>query len=290
VQTCLGLKFETFEGRLKQMRPGSERQKAKEKQVAPKADDDAPKSEAMKNFEANLEQIKAFVSRFDSAKLHHKVKVSAAKISKELAGTVVINDKTIQREVDVLTATINRYLAFTFPASRWISVMLISFLEGYLEDGLVELARKNPGIVKAVVVNTSRIFEVDELEDLRNEVRRQWAQDALRPNGPEAWRKTLRQLGAPTLGNEIIYAIQHLWDTRNLIVHSRCIASAGYAKKYAHLGAKKGEEVKVNIATFGNWLKPTKAFVEWAEAFFLKYGGGQEGKPGLAMAATPDAV
>jgi hypothetical protein len=106
---------------------------------------------------------------------------------------------------------------------------------------------------------------------LRAEIRRNWAHDALRPGGPEKWRREVRDLGARPLDQKIVYAVQHMWDTRNLIVHARCIADAAYAKKYAHLGAKKDQTVNVNLHTFGSWLDPVKAFVEWADVVFLNY-------------------
>ena len=61
--------------------------------------------------------------------------------------------------------------------------------------------------------------------------------------------------------------MQHLWDTRNLIVHARCIADAAYAKKYANRGAKVDVEVRVNLHSLEEWLEAVKEFVKWVDAF-----------------------
>jgi hypothetical protein len=104
-------------------------------------------------------------------------------------------------------------------------------------------------------------------------IRRQWAHDTIRPDGPRTWYKVLRGFGAPELNQAALSSLQNLWDTRNLIVHSRSIADAAYAKKYAHLGEVSGSKVKVNLATFGAWLGPMKEFVDWADRQFQVAGG-----------------
>jgi hypothetical protein len=150
--------------------------------------------------------------------------------------------------------------------------MLITFLENFLEDGLMEVAVKNPQIIKKVEFQAIRIFETESLEELRTELRRNWAQDALRPDGPRTWYRTFQDMGAPILEQKIVQSLEHMWDTRNLIVHGRCIADAAYVKKYANRGAKVGVEVKVNMHSLAKWLVPLKKFVEWVDTFVLNYG------------------
>jgi hypothetical protein len=233
--------------------------------------DEKPKSEALKNFESNLDQIMAFVHQMAITKIQ-KDSMNAVKAVKKAATVPDVNVKKLERIVEKYKQAVDGYLAFMLPACRWMSVMLVSFLETFLEDGLVEIAERNPRVVKAVEVPTSRIFEVETMDDLRKEVRLQWAHDALRPGGPETWYRTLKGLGAPVLDKATIDSIQYLWDTRNVIVHSRGIAGAAYAKKYAKYGITAGSQVKVNLAVFGQWLKPVKHLTEWADTFFQKYG------------------
>ena len=146
--------------------------------------------------------------------------------------------------------------------------MLISFVEGFLEDILVEMALKNPKILKGDGVPVRVIVTAISLEELKCEVRRNWAHDALRPNGPERWHRTLLDLGAPKIDKKVIEEMQYLWDTRNLIVHSRCIADKAYSRNHDSRGAKLGVEVKVNMKAM---LPHVKIFVEWADTFLTKY-------------------
>jgi hypothetical protein len=152
-----------------------------------------------------------------------------------------------------------------------MTVMLITFLENFLEDGLMEVAVKNPQIIKKVEFQAIKIFETESLEELRTELRRSWAHDALRPDGPGTWYRTFRDMGAPSLEEKVVQSLQHMWDTRNLIVHG-VIADVAYAKKYSNRGAKVGVEVKVNLHSFAEWLIPLKQFVEWVDTFVFNYG------------------
>jgi hypothetical protein len=40
------------------------------------------------------------------------------------------------------------WAAFNVPALRWVAVMLVSYLEVYLEDVLIGIARKHSRIIK----------------------------------------------------------------------------------------------------------------------------------------------
>src|ERR1700730_10501824 len=118
------------------------------------------KSEASKNFESNLDQIMAFVHQMASAQIQMDSMKTAKAIKKVAATGPDVNAKKLERIVEKYKQAVDGYLAYVLPACRWMSVMLVSFLETFLEDGLVEIAQRNPRVVKAVEVQTSRIFEV----------------------------------------------------------------------------------------------------------------------------------
>jgi hypothetical protein len=152
-------------------------------------------------------------------------------------------------------------------------VMLVTFLETYLEDGLISMAAKNPTLMKdARPIDSNRVLEVASIEELRNELQQQWAHNALRPGGPETWLKRLKAMGARGYDIEAAHKVQHLWDTRNLIVHSRGIPSISYARKYRNLGIKEGVRIDVTNNQFNRWLDAIKSFVRTTDAFFVKYG------------------
>jgi hypothetical protein len=197
-----------------------------------KASDSALKTSALINFESNLDQINIFLRRLDPSQIAKAAAKMQAIVAKEAQSAPVVNLKKITRGLDALLALVQDYEAFRTPALRMMSVMLVSFLEAYLEDGLVEIASKNPKVIKTPEIEPNRLMEVESIDQLRIEIRLNWAQGSLRPGGPVKWRKQLRALGAPELKQTTLNKMQHLWDTRNLIIHSRSIASNAYAKTY----------------------------------------------------------
>jgi hypothetical protein len=153
-----------------------------------------------------------------------------------------------------------------------MTVMLVSFLEAYLEDGLIEIAVKNPKVIENPAIEPNRLLEIESIDQLRAEIRLNWAQASLRPGGPVTWVKRLRVLGAAEIKGTTLSKMQHLWDTRNLIIHSRSIASNAYARTHTALGFVAGKEVVVASPLFEGWLIGLKDFLFWTETFLLKYG------------------
>jgi hypothetical protein len=245
---------------------------ARSRNATPKGVSEVPKSEALKNFEGNLDEIMSFIKRLSTRDVHRRITRQGKIIQEAIAAAPTIDVKRLTRAGEKIQASFKAYTNFLLPACRWMTVMLVSFMEIYLEDGLIEVAKKNPALVKVDRVGTDLIFEFDTMDELKAEIRRKWAHDALRPDRPKKWYRTVRDLGARPLDDKIVRAVQHMWDTRNLIVHARCIADASYVKKYAHYGAKRGQTVAINLSTFASWLEPVKGFVEWADVVFLNYG------------------
>lgn len=233
---------------------------------------DQSKTEAMKNFEANLDALELLIRRLipnevlgTLKSLHRTIKRSQKRPPMRMT--------IIERDVSKITGDIRNYVALKNVLFDWMSVMLVTFLEGYLEDGLMFLAMKNPNLMKdAAQIDPKRVLEVGNLEELRNEIRQQWAQAFLKPGGPETWLKRLDKIGARGYDDQASLEMQYLWDTRNLIVHSRGAASVAFARKYSSRGVKAGERVRVSMSQFQNWLRVIKKFTIATDEFFSKYG------------------
>jgi hypothetical protein len=234
---------------------------------------DQPKTEAMKNFEANLDPLEGLIRWLIPKDVLSSVQSFVQALKKWQKSSPTDGTFPLKREAAKVTTSIQNYVSVKNLSFEWMSVMLVTLLEGYLEDGLISLVSKNPKLMKdAPPIDHYRALEVASIEELRDEVRRQWAQDCLRPGGPATWLKRLKSMGARGYNEEATFKVQHLWDTRNLIVHSRGVASVAYARRYANLGAQKGARIKVDINQFQYWLDAIKDFMICTDAFFLKYG------------------
>jgi hypothetical protein len=241
--------------------------------------EDAPQTEARKTFDANIEPMNALVHRLHPKELIRATKSVKRAREKWIETKDKADVKALTRATASLTKTTNRWLGLRKFSFESMSIMLVVFLEAYLEDGLIELATRKPAVLRDVPApEASRVFEVETLDKLRDEVRRRWAQSKVH-GGPEKWGKMLTGMGARGYVKEEMHALQHLWDTRNLIVHSRSIMSAAYAKKYKSFGALSGMKIVVALDIFSLWLKAITSFMDVTDAFFLKFGSEKANEP-----------
>lgn len=226
-----------------------------------------PKTDAMKNFEANLDLLMAFLNRLHPTVLLRVIKSLSRAVERFKADPK--NTAPLKRVSAQLTGAVNEYLSSSCLSHEWISVMLVTFTETYLEEGLMSLAVMNPKLMKdAPPIDHDRMLEVESIDELRDEMRQQWARQKVQ-GGPRKFVRRLKDMGARGYDEKEIFRVEHLWDTRNLIVHSRCIVDVAYAKQYKHL--QKGVHVKVNLAQIQWWLPALKGFVECTDTFFLNY-------------------
>jgi hypothetical protein len=230
-----------------------------------------PKTEAMKNFEANLDPLLILIKRLEPERMLRDGEAAIQEIQKWRQTNFKDTDSVVTAATK-FSSTVTEFLAVHELVFNWMSVMLVTFLEAYMEEGLISLAEKNPGLLKdAPPIAPARALEVNSLEELRDELRQQWAHGKLRPGGPETWVKRLTGMGARGYDKKACDEVQHLWDTRNLIVHSRGVASVAYVRKYASTGVKPGTQVNVSNNRFSGWLDSLKIFMSCTEAFFLSY-------------------
>jgi len=73
--------------------------------------------------------------------------------------------------------------------------------------------------------------------------------------------------------------MQHLWDTRNLIVHAQGIIDRSYLKKYKNLNLKTGERVRVASKLFAWWVEGLKDFLKLTDQFLSNYFRNKETSP-----------
>jgi hypothetical protein len=189
------------------------------------AADDERKTDAKKNFEKNLDEIVAFIRRMrvSDSNVPKATKVLLRTLEKEmrtLEKEVALAPKVslkrhqlrlnrIQRKTDAFKAAADDYRVFTRAAFRWLTVMLVTFLEAYLEEGLVSVAAKNPDLVKDADILKNRVFELDSIEDLRN-----WAHSVLRrPGGLRHGERICANWEPRSLRTIRLYSISGIQET-----------------------------------------------------------------------------
>lgn len=234
----------------------------------------AEKTDALKNFEANLDPVTALLKLVTD-----DLKRSAASFEKSFSRHLkppACNVKSIQRSVSKFTERMGSWKLTNRLAQDWIPVMLVTFTEAYLEEGLSELARRNPQLLKDVTgLDYSRIWQVDSVDELRTELRQQWANREIK-GGPEKWVKLLKSLGVKSYNKNCVFYMRNLWDVRNLIVHSQGKVSPYYARQYPRPALKVGTRILVNENWLGKWIPALQEFVDPTDHFFAHYAIGRK--------------
>jgi hypothetical protein len=245
------------------------------------------KTTALENLEGNLEQLLGFYRLVGprSKPLSHQVVLLKKRVERNIDAIRTIASmpqsgrktaaakraKAIGRAVDAFSEASEHYFRMRFLTQEWMCVMLVSFVEAYLEDGLVLVATKNPQLMEsAEPLPPSTILEADTLDELKLALRLHWARRTLQ-GGPQKWLPRLRQMGARGYRGDCSRRLGHLWDTRNLIVHTQGRAHSAHFKKY-NLPEPPGKRVRVTGEVLKWWLAGVGAFVDETDRFFLSYG------------------
>lgn len=150
--------------------------------------------------------------------------------------------------------------------------MLITFLMAYLEDCLIILAERNNSLLRDLpTISSNRVFEATSIDEIKVEIKKAWAERFLQGVGPEGWAKRLSALGVRGYDAADISAMQHLFDTRNCVIHTNGIARQDYVKKYPSQRLEGGR-IQISLSELGLWAKAITNFVKTTDAFLLNVG------------------
>jgi hypothetical protein len=237
------------------------------------------KSPALVNFEANLDDIMAFLKQLEADKLHELTKSSTESVRHivESIDATKLTDqlKSLKQQMGEVSEAIKQYVAFRQPALKMICVMLISYIEAYFEDVLTDLARRNPTLITDPAIDTKRLMEIDSIDELRLEVLVSWAKGQVRAGGPRKWCGKLRDMGAKSINKAAVDVIQELYDIRNLIVHDRATISHAHARTYSRSGVVAGTKINITHSHLAHWLSAIKKLVDGVEVFSRAYATAQ---------------
>jgi hypothetical protein len=96
---------------------------------------------------------------------------------------------------------------------RWIAVMLVTFVETYLQDVTAEVARSEPEIMN----NMKQAADYDDvinsagIPELAEELRSRWARNFTDDGGPRKWASRLAKRGAGEYDSEAVATMERLW-------------------------------------------------------------------------------
>jgi len=230
------------------------------------------RTDAYRNFEANFGELLATMKLLMPVELQRVTTTVEKRIHRQLNKSTPSNVKAIRTAVSDLTSAVDEYVRGRTMLQDWMAVVLVTLVHAYLEDGLIFIATKNRKLLRAAdSLDNDRVLEAASIEELRAELRKQWANKTLF-GGPEKWLPRLHKMGARGYKKDCAFRLQHLWDTRNLIVHGRGIATTAYLRKQKNPSVKPGDRVRVSTGLLAWWVQGVQDFVDATDQFFLRYG------------------
>ena len=124
------------------------------------------------------------------------------------------NVKRVAGAVSEISKATERYRRGRALFQDWSSAALVTIVQAYLEDGLTLLSTKIASLLgNEIALQHDLILNAQSIDDLRSEVRRQWAAKATL-GGPNKWLPMLQKLGARRYSKDCAFRLRHLWDTR----------------------------------------------------------------------------
>ena len=135
-------------------------------------------------------------------------------LSQDIANSVVVD---AQEVVDTASAELRFALPLHQDATEkissmfflcsWMTVMLVTFAEAYLEDVLDSFL--NASLASSTLPS-----------DLREEFNKKWRKEVMRSGNPSHWINHLRRFGVQGYSDDLPKQLREIWDQRHRIVHS----------------------------------------------------------------------
>ena len=97
-------------------------------------------TDAMRNFETNVGLLVAFLNRLKPEDIQRSAKSAIRVVARYKADPK--NIKPLEWALNKLTGLTSEWSKVSQLSFEWISVMLVTFTEAYLEDGLIGLPAK----------------------------------------------------------------------------------------------------------------------------------------------------
>src|SRR5215831_10569391 len=157
------------------------------------------KSKALAAFETNLDHINWLFSLLINAPIamQSAVKDAIARMKAELPKLDLQGQKYFLEKIEHAMGPTQRTLGLgrTF-LTNWMLVMIITFVEAYLEDFLVMIVQLNPTWCSSeATLSFEDLSDNCTVDSLRNKIYRRWAKGILRSGKPKDWIRRLESFG-----------------------------------------------------------------------------------------------
>ena len=152
---------------------------------------------------------------------------------------------------------------------QWSAVMFVTITETYIKDTLAIVAKLDPELMEKSEQQTTykHVSSVNSIEELRADMREQWARSFVEDGGPTRWMERLTKMGARYTDIKS-HDMELLWGIRHLVVHKAGIVDKEFISRYPEIQQKLNEELMISRKTWANLLNNAAPFVRETNLFF----------------------
>jgi hypothetical protein len=230
-----------------------------------------PHTKAWMTLDQNLKNVTHMVALGgrEIAALH----TAAKRHSKTLPGdlTKAKERAKLVRSMKRFTATLQLRVDRFGTATLWQVVMLVTCIEAYLQDLLVDAAAVDAAFMNRSeqVTSYADVVAATSLDELANEMRRRWARGWLSNSGPVQWIPRLQKMGAQDYPVGLAPRLDLVWGIRHITVHTAGVATTDFLKRHPGAAKAVGDRVKVSLQQFSAFVVAAREFLEATDRFFL---------------------
>jgi hypothetical protein len=196
------------------------------------------KSKALSAFETNLDRVH-FIIRLLARDLDaphdmiSDVKKTIRTMQAEFPNLDLQGQKHFLEKINLAIDSIQLWEPGREFLTRWMLVMIITFVEAYLEDFLVMIVQLKPSFCSSeATLSLEDLSEKCTVESLRDKIYRRWAKGVLRPGGQKKWIQRLENFGARGYRANLGEDMEKIWERRQIIVHEWQNVRHGFMQRH----------------------------------------------------------
>lgn len=155
---------------------------------------------------------------------------------------------------------------------KWQPVLLVTFLETYLQDVLCEGARVDPSIMGGTEQKAAYadVQSARSLEALAETLRARWARNVIDGDGPTKLITRLSKMGARGFGDDTPEALEALWGVRHVVVHRSGFVTHDFLERHRALATKTGSSIQISESQYQAFHKAAMRMALATDMYFLK--------------------
>jgi len=233
----------------------------------------APHTRAWHTFEENLEGVGHMVTM--TGREIQLIATATKRLStlakKYRAAPNKVTLKKLTKSADRWDKAVTEGIERFKTAHLWQVVMLVTCVEGYLQDLLSSAAIVDPDLMSKSeqMAPYATVAAASSLEDLMNEMRGRWARGWLNDGGPTQWLTRLEKMGVRGYAATLAPRLELIWGIRHVVVHAGGVSTADFVRRHPGMVGALGDRVRVPTQELKKYIAAVRGLMEPTEAFFL---------------------